>query len=79
MNLQEICKKLNLSETTLITSFQRTKTNLEKRGILLIKKGQGKKAELKMKFRMRNLTVTEQTDFRTTLISASDSLRANHF
>ena len=51
MNLQEICKKLNLSETTLITSFQRTKANLEKRGILLIKKGQGKKAEYEIKIK----------------------------
>ena len=51
MDLQEVCKKLNLSETTLITSFQRTKTNLEKRGILLIKKGQGKKAEDEIKIK----------------------------
>ena len=45
MNLQEVCKILGKSETTLITSFQRTKTNLEKKGIILIKQGQGKKAE----------------------------------
>lgn len=45
MNLQEVCKILGKSETTLITSFQRTKINLEKKGIILIKQGQGKKAE----------------------------------
>ena len=51
MNLQEICKKLNLSETTLITSFKRTKANLAKRGIILIKKDYKKKAiyEIKLK------------------------------
>ena len=51
MNLKEVCEKLNLSETTLITSFKRTQANLAKRDIILIKKGYGKKAiyEIKLK------------------------------
>lgn len=44
MTLQEVCKKLGKSETTLITSFKRTQENLKKKGIILIKEGQGKKA-----------------------------------
>lgn len=44
MTLQEICKILGKSETTLIGSFNRTKKNLEKKGIVLIKEGQGKNA-----------------------------------
>lgn len=44
MTLQEVCKILGKSETTLIGSFNRTKENLAKKGIILIKEGQGKKA-----------------------------------
>ena len=44
MTLQEVCKFLGKSETTLITSFNRTQENLAKKGILLTKKGRGKKA-----------------------------------
>lgn len=44
MNLQEVCKILGKSETTLIGSFKRTQENLKKKGIILIKEGQGKKA-----------------------------------
>ena len=35
----------------MIKSFQRNKTNLKKRGILLIKKGQGKKAKYEIKIK----------------------------
>lgn len=44
MTLQEVCKILGKSETTLIGSFKRTQENLKKKGILLLKEGQGKKA-----------------------------------
>ena len=44
MNLQEVCKILGKSETTLIGSFKRTQENLKKKGIILLKEGQGKKA-----------------------------------
>ena len=44
MTLQEVCKILGKSETTLIGSFKRTQENLAKKGIFLIKEGQGKKA-----------------------------------
>ena len=44
MTLKEVCKILGKSETTLITSFKRTQENLRKKGIILIKEGQGKKA-----------------------------------
>lgn len=44
MTLQEVCKILGRSETTLITSFKRTQENLAKKGIILVKTGVGKKA-----------------------------------
>ena len=44
MNLQEVCRILGKSETTLIGSFKRTQENLKKKGIILLKEGQGKKA-----------------------------------
>lgn len=44
MTLQEVCKILGKSETTLIASFKRTQANLKKKGIILLKEGQGKKA-----------------------------------
>lgn len=45
MTLQEVCKILGKSETTLIASFKRTQQNLKKKGILLIKNGVGKNAD----------------------------------
>ena len=50
MTLQEVCKVLGKSESTLITSFNRTKENLAKKGIILIKEGQGKKANYTIKY-----------------------------
>ena len=44
MTLQEVAKKLGKSEITLTTSFNRTKNNLAKKGIILEKIGQGKEA-----------------------------------
>ncbi len=45
MTLQEVCKILGKNESTLTKAFNRTKKNLEKKGIILIKKGRGKKAD----------------------------------
>ena len=45
MTLHEVCKILGRSESTLMTAFNRTKANLEKKGIILIKEGQGKNAQ----------------------------------
>lgn len=44
MTLQEVCKILGKSETTLISAFNRTQANLKKKGIILTKEGYGKKA-----------------------------------
>lgn len=44
MTLQEVCKILGKSETTLIGAFRRTQENLKKKGIILTKEGQGKNA-----------------------------------
>lgn len=44
MTLQEVCRILGKSETTLISSFKRTQENLKKKGIILIKEGQGRTA-----------------------------------
>jgi hypothetical protein len=51
MTLQEVCKILGKSEVTLIASFNRTKANLEKKGIILIKEGQGKKAQYYIEYK----------------------------
>ena len=53
MTLQEICKILGKSETTLISAFRRTQKNLRKKGIILIKKGEGRNA---------NYTITYEGD-----------------
>ena len=45
MNFFELCEKLQLSPSTLMTNFRRTQKNLEKKGILLVKEGEGKKAQ----------------------------------
>lgn len=45
MKLKELCEILNKSESTLMTNFSRTKNNLEKKGIILTKIGEGKNAE----------------------------------
>ena len=50
MTLQEVCKILGKSETTLITSFNRTKENLAKKGIILIKTGVGRNADYQIKY-----------------------------
>ena len=51
MTLQEVCKILGRSENTLITSFNRTKANLEKKGIILIKEGKGKNAQYYIEYK----------------------------
>lgn len=51
MTLQEVCKILGKSETTLVSSFKRTKKNLEKKGIVLTKKGYGKKAQFYIEYK----------------------------
>lgn len=45
MTLEEICKKLNLSENTIKHGFKRTQKNLIKKGLILIKEGYGKQSE----------------------------------
>lgn len=51
MTLNEVCKILGKSEITLTTSFKRTQQNLLKKGIILIKEGQGKKANYTIKYK----------------------------
>lgn len=45
MTLQEVCKILGKSETTLISAFNRTQANLKKKGVILTKEGYGKNAD----------------------------------
>lgn len=45
MTLQEVCKILGKSEITLTNAFQRTRLNLKKKGIILLKTGRGTKAD----------------------------------
>lgn len=51
MTLQEICKLLDRSECTLMTHFSRTQSNLAKKGIKLIKEGEGKNAQYYLEYK----------------------------
>lgn len=51
MTLHEVCKILGKSESTLMTAFNRTKQNLEKKGIILIKEGIGKNAQYYIEYK----------------------------
>ena len=50
MTLQEVCKKLNLSEATIQHSFVRTQKNLAKKGIIIERYGTGKTAKYTLKY-----------------------------
>lgn len=50
MTLQEVCRILGKSETTLIASFKRTQENLKKKGIILMKTGVGKNADYQIQY-----------------------------
>lgn len=51
MTLQELCKILGKSESTLKHAFPSTCKNLAKKGIIVTKKGYGKKAEYFIKYK----------------------------
>lgn len=61
MTLQEVCKILGKSETTLISSFNRTQNNLAKKGIILIKEGQGKNANYTIKYKEDDNSATSES------------------
>ena len=44
LTLDEVCRILGKSKSTLVNSFYRTQENLRKKGIILEKEGYGKKA-----------------------------------
>lgn len=44
MNLQEVAKYLGLSENTISNNLKRTQENLKKKGIILVKRGCGARA-----------------------------------
>lgn len=54
MTLQEVCKILGKSEKTLKYSFLRTQKNLAKKGIILIKTGQGRNANYTIIYKGEN-------------------------
>lgn len=60
MTLQEVCQILGKSETTLISSFNRTKKNLEKKGIILTKQGEGQKAAYDIQYKERDVLCQNQ-------------------
>lgn len=51
LTLEEVCQELNKTKSTLITNFIRTKKNLAKKGIILIKEGCGEKANYIIKYK----------------------------
>lgn len=44
MTLEELCKILNRSKSTLMTNFNRTQIAFAKKGMLIKKEGEGEKA-----------------------------------
>lgn len=50
MTLREVAAMLGKSESTLQRNFRRTQENLRKKGILLMKWGEGKDAEYEVEF-----------------------------
>ena len=49
MTLEELCKILNRSKSTLMTNFNRTQATFAKKGILIEKEGEGEKANYTIK------------------------------
>lgn len=49
MTLEELCKILNRSKSTLMTNFNRTQATFVKKGILIEKEGEGEKANYTIK------------------------------
>ena len=50
MTLKELSQRLGRSEATLASHFERTKTNLAKKGIYIEKYGSGKTAEYTLQY-----------------------------
>ena len=51
MNLKQLADFFGYSENSLKTNFKRTIINLEKKGIIIVKKGYGKKATYQIKYK----------------------------
>ena len=63
MTLQEVAATLGLSEKTLRHCFVRTQQNLAKKGIILMRWGQGKKAEYEIEYpRLEEIELKEEED-----------------
>lgn len=50
MTLKEVALTLGKSESTILRNFARTQANLRKKGILLMKWGEGKNAEYEIEY-----------------------------
>lgn len=50
MTLKEVSLTLGKSESTILRNFSRTQANLRKKGILLMKWGEGKSAEYEIEY-----------------------------
>jgi hypothetical protein len=50
MTLKEVALTLGKSESTILRNFARTQANLRKKGILLMKWGEGKSAEYEIEY-----------------------------
>lgn len=55
MKLDEVCKVLGKSESTIKNAFKRTQKNLAKKGIILTKEGVGKDAEYIITYNSNNI------------------------
>lgn len=50
MNITEVALTLGKSESTILRNFARTQANLKKKGILLMKWGEGRSAEYEIEY-----------------------------
>lgn len=62
MTLQEAAAQLGISEITLSRNFPRTQQNLQKKGIIVMKWGWGKKAEYDIEYTRLDQIELEKED-----------------
>ena len=62
MTLKEVCLTLGKSESTILRNFSRTQQNLKKKGILLMKWGEGRSAEYEIEYEALDMLEEEEED-----------------
>lgn len=74
MTLQEVCMKLDLSESSIKTNFARTQKILLKKNIKLIKKGRGAAATYEIEYLNDNRAMTIYEELKEDIILSNESI-----